>query len=103
MTREQKIRTVRTLSDNADEALIKVYLDIASDRILKRLYPHGAIAGVTVPEEHALTVCELAARMILRRGGEGETAHGENGISRTYDSVDDADILNRVVPYAKII
>ena len=41
--------------------------------------------------------------MIARRGGEGEISHSENGISRTYGSVDDEDILGRLTPYVGVI
>lgn len=40
--------------------------------------------------------------MIARRGGEGEIAHNENGINRSYGTVNDEDILNRITPFVKV-
>jgi hypothetical protein len=41
--------------------------------------------------------------MIARKGGEGEIAHSENGISRTYATVDDEDILRTLTPYVGVV
>ena len=46
--------------------------------------------------------CDLAARYFLRRGGQGEINHEENGVNRQYGSVDDADILEKLTPFAKV-
>ena len=46
---------------------------------------------------------KLAVRYFLRRGGEGETRHSENGIDRTYGSVNDEDLLSEVTSFAKVI
>ena len=87
---------------NVTEAQITTYLAICASRILERIYPFGG-APDTLPDQYAYTQCELAVRMIARRGGEGETSHSENGISRAYGSVDDEDILRRLTPYAGVI
>ena len=46
---------------------------------------------------------KLATRYFLRRGGEGEIRHSENGIDRTYGSVNDEDLLMEITPFAKVI
>ena len=46
---------------------------------------------------------ELTVRMVARRGGEGEISHSENGVSRTYGSVDDEDILRTLTPYVGVV
>ena len=38
--------------------------------------------------------------MYNRRGAEGETAHNENGVSRTYEDSDK--LLAQVVPFGKV-
>lgn len=105
MEKSEKIIYVKTmvtpLPEYSDE-LAAAYLSIAGERMLNRLYPFGK-DGAELPERYHLMQCELAARMILRRGSEGETAHNENGINRTYGSVNDEDIMSRLTPYAEVL
>ena len=101
-----KKSTVRTLVENdpdATDATIAVYLNLACGAMLKRLYPlHPEKTAEDIPTCYESDQCELAARYFLRRGGQGEINHEENGVNRQYGSVDDADILNRLTPFAKV-
>ena len=104
MTEQNKITTVQTLVGNDAEAtteVVSLYLAVAKNKMVARLYPFND-AATDIPEKYDLTQCELAARLFLRRGGEGEKAHNENGVNRTYGSVDDEDILARLTPYIKV-
>lgn len=108
MTLGEKILTVKTLVDNDPEAtndVVRVYLLMAEQKILDRLYPfHCEQYAEGVPDQYAMLHCELAARLFFRRGGEGETSHEElNGVNRIYGSVDDEDILSRLTPYAVVM
>ncbi len=105
MTDTQKIATTKVLVGNdpaATNETVDVYLSIALQKILGRLYPYDS-TKTAIPEAHHMTQCELAARLFLRRGAEGEKSHNENGINRTYDSVDDEDILSRLTPFIKVV
>ena len=53
-------------------------------------------------ERYDMIQCELGSRYFLRRGGQGEINHEENGVNRQWASVDDIDILNRLTPFAKV-
>ncbi len=107
MTDQEMISTVQSLI-GADEAArisedaISVYLQLAAQKMLMRIYPFDSTQTL-IPYEYLMTQCELASRLILRRGAEGETHHNENGINRSYGSVDDEDILSRLTPYAKVM
>ena len=107
MTLAEKIETVTVLVDNDPEAtpaVVRVYLLTAEQKILDRLYPLNREKYADgVPDEYGMLHCELAARLFLRRGGEGEKSHEENGVNRMYDSVDDEDILSRITPYAMVV
>lgn len=100
MLQSEKIQTVQTLIGDVPEAnntaLIGVYLADAEDAILNRMYPFKRPDAVSIDKYERLQ-CKLAARYILRRGAEGETAHNENGINRTYKSVNDEDLLCEVM------
>lgn len=100
MTKSEKIDVVRALIDDVSvtDELITVYLDLAQGRIFNRLYPFGKPSDVTeVPEKYEMLHCELTSRMFMRRGAEGQTGHTENGIARTYGSVNDEDLLAEIM------
>ena len=109
MTNEQKITRVQVLLNNdpmATPAVITEYLSIANQDILNALYSViGKVpTGVTVaPTIYDGLQCELAARYFARRGGLGEIVHVENGIHRHWDTPDDGDLLNKVVPFMRIL
>lgn len=99
MTLADKISFTRTLVENDSQAtdeILTVYLKKAESAISLRLYPFGK-ENFVVPTQYEVLQCELAARYFLRRGGEGESSHSENGISRRYGSVNDEDLLSEVV------
>ena len=103
MTQTEAISIVKTLVGNdpaATDALVGIYLDDARAAIIRRLYPFGDTSDADIPSVYEMLWCKLAMRYFLRRGGEGETAHDENGISRKYGSVNDEDLLMEVTPYA---
>ena len=104
MTLAEKIATVKTLVGNdpaATDALVTVYLDDAASAIFNRMYPFGVPSTVTaVPTQYERVQCKLAMRYFLRRGGEGEKAHNENGISRKY--VERGKLWSGVIPFAKV-
>ena len=103
MTEQDKINFISAHVNDSSvtESIIKAYIADAEDSVRKRMYPLGN-GEETVPERYDVTVCKLAVRYILRRGGEGELSHTENGVSRSYGSVDDSDILRTIIPYAKL-
>lgn len=45
---------------------------------------------------------EIAIELYNKRGAEGQTAHGENGLSRTYETASiSPSLLSKITPYAK--
>ena len=106
MTTAEKIDRVQALLDNdpdATDTLLEIYLEDAEMAILNRIYPFGVPEDAEMPSRYESIQCKLAQRYFLRRGAEGEIAHNENGVNRTYDSVDDEDLFKTIVPIAKAI
>ena len=106
MKKAEKIARVQTLLDNDTSAtndLVTILLEDAEQAILNRIYPFGVPEDAEMPMRYESVQCRLAQRYFLRRGAEGEIVHNENGVNRTYDSVNDKDLLDTIVPIAKVI
>ena len=106
MKKADKIARVQTLLDNdplATSELITIFLDDAENAIMNRIYPFGVPEDAEMPYRYESIQCKLAQRYFLRRGAEGEIVHNENGVNRTYDSVDDEDLFKTIVPIAKVL
>ena len=106
MTDAEKITMVQTLVESdaeATEDVVSVYLALACSAMLERLYPYDSTKEAEdIPSRYDTIQCDLAARYFLRRGGQGEINHEENGVNRQYASVDDEDILRKLTPFAKV-
>jgi len=103
MTDEEKITTTQAFINDSEatDAVVSVYLKKAEAAILRRRYPFKQPASASVPKEYEMLQCELASRYFFRRGAEPEIAHSENGINRTYGSVNDEDLLMEVIQVAR--
>ena len=106
MTDAQKIARVKVLVENdplATDEVVAVYLDSARSAMLERLFPlHPDKTVDDIPERYDAIQCELGSRYFLRRGGQGELNHEENGVNRQWASVDDSDLLDKLTPFAKV-
>ena len=106
MTNEEKTAMVKVLVESdpgATDEVVAVYLTLACNAMLERLFPYDSDKNVwDIPERYDTLQCELAARYFLRRGGQGEINHEENGVNRQYANADDDDILKRLTPFAKV-
>jgi hypothetical protein len=107
MNDAEKTAMVQTLVENDSEAtaeIVAVYLALACNAMLERLFPYDSgKTAENIPPRYDSLQCELAARYFLRRGGQGEIAHSENGVNRTYQSVNDEDLLRMIPQIAKVM
>ena len=101
MTELEKIERVKTLSGNDANLttdLCEAYLDMAMLAIYNKMHPFKDMTeDFVVPSRYEGVQCALALRYFVRQGGEGEISHSENGISRTYGSTNDEDLLREVM------
>lgn len=85
-----------------DETKVAAYLTLAKQKILNRLYPFRDDVDVVPPKYHALQ-CEIAAYLYNKQGAEGQLAHSENGVSRSYENGDVPESLMRqITPYGRV-
>lgn len=103
MTDAEKLKMVKAMTGETDEDTLSTYLSIAGNKVLKRAYPFDSTVTV-VPDRYAYNQVEIAAYLVNKRGAEGETAHSENGISRSYEDGDvPPTLLREIVPCASLI
>lgn len=96
----EMLKRLKALSGEKDEELLKIYLSFAESAILERVYPFNA-QEKKVPEKYQNKQLEIALYLYNKRGAEGETAHSENGISRSYENAGIPDsMLKGIIPFA---
>lgn len=101
MTNEEKIKRLELLisPDTASSELLSSLLEASEGIVLNRRYPFGAPEGATVPTAYEHIQLQIAVELFSKMGAEGQTAHGENGISRSFESADvSPTLLRRIVP-----
>lgn len=84
-----------------DENVFKDYIESAQAAICNRRFPFGST--LTQREEYLDGMQDLVFRcayaMYLKRGGEYESSHTENGVSRSWTSEGiPTELLSEVVP-----
>lgn len=104
MKQTEKLTLLKAMVGSADsDDVLLAYLDIAGRKIINRAYPYGT-EETEVPSRYEFLQCEIAAYMLNKRGAEGQTAHSENGISRSYESSDVPEsLLNAITPMVGVL
>lgn len=108
MTEIEKLSMLRVMvgqpneGDWSDEVLTS-YLAIAGRKIINRAYPYDDTV-TEVPRRYGYLQCDIATYLLNKRGAEGQTAHSENGISRSFESADVPEsMLKEVVPHVGVL
>ena len=103
MTDAEKLTMLKAMTGEENESVLSTYLSIAGNKVLKRAYPFNSTV-TEVPDRYAYNQVEIAAYLVNKRGAEGETAHSENGISRSYEDGDvPPTLLREIGPCASLI
>lgn len=101
MTSQEKKAQLAVLisPETASDGLLDLLVRQAEGVVLNRRYPFGPPEGATVPEKYEHIQLQIAVELFSKMGAEGQTAHGENGINRTYEAADvSPSLLKRIVP-----
>lgn len=103
MTEEEKLTALKALSGETNEEVLGTFLSLAGNKVIQRAYPYHPEV-TEVPERYGLNQVEIANFLLSKRGAEGETYHGENGITRTYGGGDvPEELLRPIVPFVGVM
>ena len=103
MTDAEKLKMVKAMTGETDEGILSTYLSIAGDKVCRKAYPYEPDARL-VTCQYGFVQVEIAVYLLNKRGAEGQTAHSENGISRSYEDGDvPPTLLRDIVPFAAVM
>jgi hypothetical protein len=100
-----KLKTLLNITGTEQDATLTVFLELSKSEILAWLYSGKTPEGVTdVPAQYEPTQVMACVAGFSQGGAEGQIAHSENGISRTWKYEDMvAYIRSRVCAYVQVI
>ena len=91
------------ITENVNDGELEDILESAKAVILSRRFPFGDFPEEIEPKYKDLQI-RIAVEMFNKRGAEGETAHSENGVSRSYASANvSEDLLREITPKAGVV
>ena len=107
MTTDQKVDMLRRMmdGDETDRGILEVYLELAGQKILNRMYPYkDNYECLEVPDRYLMVQLNICVYWLNKRGAEGQIQHIENGIHRNFGSSDvPEEMLKDVYPFAQVI
>ena len=102
MTQLERLKIRITGNDIEDKELEDI-LESAKAVILSRRFPFGEYPQDIEPKYKDLQI-RIAVEMFNKIGAEGETAHSENGVSRTYSSGSvSEELLREITPMVGVV
>ena len=91
------------ITENVPDAELEDILESAKAVILSRRFPFSGQPPDIEARYKDLQI-RIAVEMFNKRGAEGETAHSENGVSRTYSSASvSEELLREIVPKGGVV
>lgn len=106
MTNEEMLALVKSLSGETTDAVVSAFIGMAGQAIINRAFPFATdeeLPLLPVPARYQPLQCEIAVFLLNKRGAEGETAHNENGINRSYENGGiPASMLKQVTPFCAV-
>ena len=91
------------ITEKVEDIELEDILESAKAVILSRRFPFGE-QPTEIEDKYKDLQIRIAVEMFNKRGAEGETAHSENGVSRTYASANvSEDLLKEITPKAGVV
>ena len=103
MNQTEKMERLKIMlkPDTVSDEELTALLEITKGAILNRRYPSGYSDKTEVPVKYEHIQLQACVQLFNKKGAEGQSAHSENGISRTYESGDISySLLSQVLPMA---
>ena len=101
MTQLERIKI--RITEKVDDVELEDILESAKAVILSRRFPFGE-QPTEIEERYKDLQIRIAVEMFNKRGAEGETAHSENGVSRSYSSASvSEELLREITPKAGVV
>ena len=94
---KRAILAAEIFPDEEADARLEAMLAGAGSLILNKMYPFGYPEDATIPIRYEQLQIQLAVEIYSKRGAEGQTAHSENGISRTWPA--QSPLLAQITPH----
>ena len=102
MTQLERLKSRKTEKDVSDTELEDI-LESAKAVILSRRFPFGEYPA-EIEDRYKDLQIRIAVEMFNKQGAEGEIAHSENGVSRTYSSASvSEELLREITPKAGVV
>lgn len=91
------------ITEKVDDKVLEDILESAKAVILSRRHPFGEHPEEIESKYKDLQI-RIAVEMFNKQGAEGETAHSENGVSRSYASANvSEDLLKEITPKVGVV
>ena len=91
------------IPESVIDAELEDLLESAKAVILSRRFPFGEYP-TDIEDRYKDLQIRISVEMYNKRGAEGETAHSENGVSRSYSSASvSEELLREVTPKAGVV
>ncbi len=91
------------ITENVNDIELEDILESAKAVILSKRFPFGEQPTEIEPKYNDLQI-RIAVEMFNKRGAEGETAHSENGVSRSYSSASvSEELLREITPKVGVV
>ena len=84
------------ITENVSDEMLTDILESAKAVILSRRFPFGE-QPTEIEDRYKDLQIRIAVEMFNKQGAEGENAHSENGVSRTYSSASVSEELLREI------
>lgn len=99
----EQLKSLLGISGTDEDAMLLTLLSISAQKILDRAHPYDPTV-TDVPARYETKQVEIAVYLYNKRGAEGQTAHNENGINRSYESADVPESLMRgITPFVGVV
>lgn len=100
------LKTYFDITDSSQDEKLSLFLSLAENKVLNKRYPFDYTDDekAAALEKYSDIVLDIAVYLYNKQGAEGQTAHSENGISRSYEKAGIPDsFVQDIIPVAKLM